>query len=510
MRFAPLVRDRPCSNLAILLYRRRMAEDTNEGMLWGPAALQARRETIRALQARLAPNRKAWVEKNRYYYESISRLFRFLIEPGKRVLSIRSDLGQFLTAVNPQRGVGVELTPELAAEAAKLNPQWDYRVADPEQFVADEKFDYIVVANIGDTVDVQRALQNLQAGCERGTRVLIYTYNHLWEPIVGLAAWLGFKPVQEEQSWLSEGDLKGLLNLAGFEWLKTYRVATFPKNIPVVSFLLNRVIGALPLFNRLSFISVLVARPRGFARAPAELSVSVVIPCKNERGNIQPAVERIPELGCHTEIIFCDDKSTDGTAEEIERMRALYPQRDIKLVAGPGICKARNVYTGFDAATCDVLMILDADLAVMPEELPYFLEVLATNRAEFVNGSRMVYPVPREAMKLANMIGNQFFSWAFTFLLGERVKDTLCGTKVIWRNDWQRIRPLIDTWGKEDRWGDYELLFGASKLNLRISDLPVHYQERVYGTTKMNKRFKNGLIMLAFCWAGFKKLKMRL
>ena len=191
-------------------------------------------------------------------------------------------------------------------------------------------------------------------------------------------------------------------------------------------------------------------------------------------------------------------------------MRALYPQRDIKLVAGPGICKARNVYTGFDAAKGDVLMILDADLAVMPEELPYFLEVLATNRAEFVNGSRMVYPVPREAMKLANMIGNQFFSWAFTFLLGERVKDTLCGTKVIWRNDWQRIRPLIDTWGKEDRWGDYELLFGASKLNLRISDLPVHYQERVYGTTKMNKRLKNGLIMLAFCWAGFKKLKMRL
>ena len=191
-------------------------------------------------------------------------------------------------------------------------------------------------------------------------------------------------------------------------------------------------------------------------------------------------------------------------------MQALYPQRDIKLVAGPGICKARNVYTGFDAAKGDVLMILDADLAVMPEELPYFLEVLATNRAEFVNGSRMVYPVPREAMKLANMIGNQFFSWAFTFLLGERVKDTLCGTKVIWRNDWQRIRPLIDTWGKEDRWGDYELLFGASKLNLRISDLPVHYQERVYGTTKMNKRLKNGLIMLAFCWAGLKKPKMRL
>ncbi len=477
---------------------------------WGPDALRMRRQVIRKLQARLAPGRESWVKRNGYYYKSIARLFQFLIEPGKRVLSVRSDLGQFLSAVKPRRGVGVELTPELAAEARSANPAWNYVVSDPEQYVPDEKFDYIMVANIGDTVDVQRAFQNLHPGCERATRLLVYTYNQLWEPLVGLMAWLGLKPPMEEQSWLSEEDLKGLLHLAGFEWLKTHRAVIFPKNIPLLSFLLNRVIGVLPLVNRLSFATVLVARPVGFGRPAGELSVSVVIPCKNERGNIQPAVERMPQLGRHTEIIFCDDKSTDGTREEIERLQGLHPGRDIRLVHGPGICKARNVYAGFAAARGDILMILDADLTVMPEELPYFLEVIAANRAEFVNGSRMVYPVPKEAMKLANVIGNRFFSLAFTFLLGERVGDTLCGTKVIWREDWQRIQPLIDTWGKEDRWGDYELLFGASKLNLRIFDLPVHYQERVHGTTKMTKRFKNGVIMLQFCWAGFKKLKMRL
>ncbi len=484
--------------------------EPNKNLHWGPGGLQARRDAIRALQAKVAPSRRSWIERNTYFYSLVHRLYRFLVEPDKRVLSVRCSLGNALSAVKPRRGVGIELTPELIAEARKANPQWEYIIADPEQFVPSGQFDYIIVGETGDTVDVQRLLLNLKPGCERQTRILIYTYNHIWEPIIKLAARLGLSAPQVEQNWLSEADLKGLLHLSGYEWLKTYRVVVCPFHIPLVSPLLNSLIAALPFINRLSLVSVLVARPLGFERKTSELSVSIVIPCKNERGNVAPAVERIPQLGRHTEIIFCDDKSTDGTVEEVERLRSMHPDRDIRIIHGPGICKARNVYAGFNAARGDVLMILDADLAVMPEELPYFLDAIAENRAEFVNGSRMIYPVPKAAMKVANMIGNHFFSLAFTFLLGGRIKDTLCGTKVLWRDDWNRTKPLVDSWGKEDRWGDYELLFGASKLNLRILDLPVHYQERVYGDTKMTKRFKNGLIMLQFCWAGCKKLKLRL
>jgi len=476
----------------------------------GPAALQARRQAIRSLQAKVAPQRKSWVDKNRYFYDGVNSLYRFLVEPGKRVLAVRCSLGQQLSAVAPKSGLGIELTPELVQEARRTNPMWDYAVADPEEFIPTSKFDYIILGDTADIVDVQRVFQNLRGGCERHTRILVYTYNHLWEPIVKLATRFGLMSPHEEQNWLSEADLKGLLRLSGYEWLKTHRILLLPKRVPLLSFLLNRLIGALPFVNRLSFISVLVARPLPFRRRPEEVSVSVIIPCKNELGNIQPAVERIPRLGRHTEIIFCDDKSTDGTAQEVERLRALHPQKDIRLIHGPGICKARNVYAGFAAATGDILMILDADLAVMPEELPYFFDAITGNSAEFANGSRMIYPIPKAAMKVANLIGNHFFSLAFTFLLGERIKDTLCGTKALWRDDWQRILPLIDTWGREDRWGDYELLFGASKINLRIVDIPVHYQERIYGDTKMNQRLKNGMIMMQFCWAGFKKLKLRL
>jgi glycosyltransferase involved in cell wall biosynthesis len=298
------------------------------------------------------------------------------------------------------------------------------------------------------------------------------------------------------------------MTLAGFEALETHRIVLFPKYVPLVSTFLNRFCARLPLLNRLCMTQVVVARLLPPPLSKNDLSVSVIIPCKDEKGNVEAAVRRMPQLGRETEIIFCDDQSSDGTADQIMRVRASYPHKDIRLEKGPGICKSKNVWTGFDAATCDILMILDADLTTMPEQLAYFLEVIASGQAEFVNGSRLVYPVPKGAMNTANMLGNKFFSVAFTYLLGQRVKDTLCGTKVLWRSDWERIRPMLGSWGTEDRWGDYELLFGAAKLSLKILDLPVHYQERIYGSTKMTKVFHHGLIMLKMCWHGFLKLKL--
>jgi glycosyltransferase involved in cell wall biosynthesis len=254
-------------------------------------------------------------------------------------------------------------------------------------------------------------------------------------------------------------------------------------------------------------VQMTVARPKPSPLDENDISVSVIVPCRNERDNVLPAVERIPEMGKHTEIIFCDDRSTDGTATEVERVMKLYPHRDIRLVEGPGICKAENVWTGFRAARGDALMILDGDLAVMPEELPYFLKALASGSAEFVNGSRLVYPMQKGAMKFTNTVGNKIFGALFSYLLDQRVKDTLCGTKVLWRKDWRRIERDLGNWGIEDRWGDYELLFGASKLALPILDLPVHYQERIHGVTKMTRVFSNGMRMLLICWGAWRRLK---
>jgi len=441
-------------------------------------------------------------------------LLRFVVEPDKTVLSVRCGTGYHLAAVSPKIGKGVDICAEMVQIARQRNPSFDFAVAFPDKdefrelFRPHEKFDYILFSNIGDTVDVLQALRNFRPLCLRKTRVLIESYNHLWEPLVRIAEWLGMKVPRTEQNWLSTADIRNLMKLAGFETLETHLIVILPRYVPVLSAFLNRFCARLPLFKRLCMTQVIVGRLMPPSVPKEELSVSVIVPCKDEKGNIEDAAQRIPQLGGRTEIIFCDDASTDGTAEEVLRVQSLYPDKDIRLEHGPGVCKSRNVWTGFDAATGDILMILDADLTTIPEELPYFMDVIASGQAEFVNGSRLVYPVPKGAMTAANMLGNKFFSAAFTYLLGQRVKDTLCGTKVLWRSDWERIKPTFGTWGIEDRWGDYELLFGAAKLNLKILDLPVHYQERIYGSTKMTKVFRNGLIMLKMCWHGFLKLKL--
>lgn len=477
--------------------------------IWGPEALCARQERLRQNRSRIARRRESWIAKNQYFYRKVKNLFAFIVEPNKAVLNIGCQTGFLLEAVSPARGLGVDISEEMLQEARKLHPEFEFINLSSLKAESAEKFDYIIYSDIGETVDVLKQLKYVKNFCQRHTRLLIYSYNHLWEPLVILAEKLGWKIPEPEKNWLSEHDIKGLLTISGFEWLKTHKIILFPKYFPLLAPLFNSFLARMPLIKSLCMVEVLVARPRFNSLDRSKLSVSVIVPCKNERGNIEQAAKRIPRMGKSTEIIFCDDKSIDGTREEVLRVKKDYPHLDIKLVEGPGICKSKNVWAGFDAASGDILMILDGDLTVMPEELPYFFEVMVNDTAEFVNGSRLIYPVAKGAMKLPNMLGNDFFSRIFSFILDERIKDTLCGTKVLWRLDWQRIKPMVGSWGAHDRWGDYDLLFGASRLNLKITDLPVHYQERIYGTTKMTKVLRHGLIMLKMCYYGYRKLHGR-
>ena len=473
---------------------------------WGPDALLQSRRRHREVQDEFASRRDRWIQSNPYYYDRVKRLLRFLIEPGRRVLEVRCQTGTLLAATEPAYGVGLEISPKLVDLARRRNPQLHFECVDPEEIALTETFDYVVFSHIFDTVDVLSSLERLRPCCHSGTRIVINTYNYLWEPLAHLASRVGMRFPYMAPSWLSPHDVRVFLELAGFEVIRTHRRVLLPKWLPCLSWLFNDVLALLPGLRRLGMLQMTVARLKPTPRPAPEYSVSVIVPCRNERDNIAAAVERIPEMGRGTEILFCDDQSTDGTGAEIEAAIRRRPDRNIRLVHGPGTGKADNVWTGFRAATGDVLMILDGDLAVMPEELPYFFRAITSGAAEFVNGSRLVYPVPRQAMKFSNMLGNKVFGALFSFLLDQPIKDTLCGTKVLWREDWKRIEGSIGTWGIHDRWGDYELLFGAAKLNLRILDLPVHYQERIHGVSKMTRVFHNGVRMLAICWHAFRRL----
>ncbi len=503
---------------------------------------EARQKAIRERFDALARDRERWQRRNRYYYDDQRRYFRFLVPEGLRVLEIGCGLGDLLASVKPARGLGLDLSPEMVARAAVRHPELEFRVADVETLELDEPFDVIILADVvGHLLDVETAFRRLRRCCTPKTRLVISYYNFLWEPVLKLGEALGLKMPQQHQNWLALEDVSNLLHLADYEVVKTERRLLLPVAIPLLSTAANQVLAFLPGFRSACLCHYLVARPvfpgarRPLTPVPpspsplpsrergrvegerersdgtvsdlaSEYSVSIVIPCRNERGTIEPAIRRLPQFGARQEIIFVDGHSTDGTQEEIRRVMQAFPDRDIKFLVQDGKGKGDAVRKGFAHATGDILMILDADLTVPPEDLPKFYEAIASGKGEFINGCRLVYPMEDQAMRFLNLLGNKFFSLAFSWLLNQRIKDTLCGTKVLWREDYRRIEQGRAYFGEFDPFGDFDLLFGAAKLNLKIVEVPIRYQDRTYGTTNI-RRFYHGWLLLRMTVFGFLRLK---
>ncbi|MEE2754618.1 MAG: glycosyltransferase [Candidatus Latescibacterota bacterium] len=458
--------------------------------------------------ARAAGTRVIRINRAKTYYGEIRRVLDFSVEKGRRVLSIRCDAGQYLEWTAASEGTGVDLADEIVEVARREQPGHDYTVAAPENYHPDKSVDYVVMVNaVNELFDTVTAFENLKAACEPSTRLVIIWCNYLWAPLFQLAERVGLKRQRPPQDWTPPQHLRHMLNLAGFEEVRFSRSLLLPIKIPILSWVLNRWVAKLPVFEKLCLVQTMVARPGSVSPKGDLPTVSVIIPCRNEKGHVEQAVVRTPEMGQWTELIFCDDQSTDGTGDEVRRVQAKYPERRIRLVEGPGINKAHNVWTGFDKAEGDVLMILDGDLAVCPEELPLFYKAIIYGRGEFINGTRLVYARRDESMRFANVFGNKMFSLVFSHILRQDITDTLCGTKVLWRRDYERLKAFRGTWGTDDRWGDYELIFGAARLGLKYLEVPVHYMERQYGVTKMTNRLYNAAIMFRMCVAAFRRLR---
>jgi len=451
-----------------------------------------------------------WRRRNAYYYAQLHRLFRLHIPPGASVLEIGCGLGDLLNDLQPARGVGIEAKPHEARLAARRFDHLEIVCADYDRFELGETFDYVIVSNaLAQMKDVQAMFERIRAVCRPDTRIIVAYFNALWEPVLKLAALLRQRANVPEANWLSVTDVLNLLGLADLEVVRTSSEILFPKYVPGLSTFLNRCLCRFWPFNKLPLVNLFVARPRMAPTRGRSLTCSVIVPTHNERGNIAGAIERTPHLGSHTEIIFVDGNSTDGTADEVERQMRSNPERDIKLLhQGDGRGKGDAVRKAFAAATGDVLMILDADLTVPPEDLPKFFNAIADGRGEFINGTRLVYPLEHQAMRFLNKCGNQVFSMLFSWLLNQRFRDTLCGTKVLLRTNYERIAAARSYFGEFDPFGDFDLIFGAAKANLKIVEIPVRYAARRYGETSIN-RFRDGWLLLAMSWVAFRKLKLR-
>ncbi|MFI5360616.1 MAG: glycosyltransferase [Elusimicrobiota bacterium] len=471
-----------------------------------PADLARRAELIGFFDSR-APERDRWKRKNHYYHEAVTKIVCGLVRPGLKVLELGCGAGDLLAAVKPSRGVGLDFSSKMIEAARARHPELEFVEGDAEDLPLTETFDVVILSDlVGSLGDVWRVFRELKKVCRADTRIILTYYNYLWEPILQLGEKIGLKMPCPLQSWLPLPDLVNMLELAGFESVKEGRNLLFPLHVPGLSTLINRFVAPLPFIDRLGLLTSLVARPQP---APREYSVSVVVPTRDEADNIAPLVERLPLFPGGTELIFVDGASKDATVARIEEAIARGREGlSIRLLHQPQPKgKSEAVHIGFREAKNDILMILDADVTVQPEDLVKFYLMLAEGRGEFVNGSRLTYPMRENAMRFLNLLGNRFFSGALSWLLGQRVRDTLCGTKVFFRRHYADIMAVRDTIGQIDPFGDFELLFGASYRNLRIVELPVRYHERTYGVTKIS-RFRHGFQLLYLCGVVMLRLKL--
>jgi len=477
-----------------------------------------------------ASKRGKWQKKSNYYYKDINKLCDFLTYPGSNVLEIgcgTGDLLEFLRENNDCKCTGIDFSSKMidiakkrfAGKGDKKHNDIKFYKADAEDFNIPGqkgKFDVIILSDlIGVLPDIQKVLEHIKKYCKSGTRIIISFYNFLWEPILNISGKLKLTSKIMQENWLSVDDVNNLLALTGYDNIKKGTRLLLPKYIPLVSSFFNTYVARLPLIRRLCLYTYIVARPVDI-EPRTEKSVSVIIAAMNEKGNIENAVLRTPKMGKSTEIIFVEGGSKDGTYEEIARVAKKYSGEEGKkrgisriiYAKQDGKGKGDAVRKGFDLASGEILMILDADLTVPPEDLPKFYEAIASNKGEFINGTRLVYPMEDEAMRTLNLIGNKGFSMIFTWILDQRFKDTLCGTKVISKKNYERLKKNRKYFGDFDPFGDFDLIFGASKLNLKIIEVPIRYGARTYGTTNI-QRFKHGWLLIQMSLFAMKKIKFK-
>ena len=473
--------------------------------------LSKRKQAIIEQADKLAENRDSWINRNGYFYKNDHSYMQFLVGDGKRILELGCGTGQLLNALNPSYGVGVDISANMVSVAQQNYPDLDFIHGDLEDknliSSLQGPFDFIILSDtIGYLEDCENAFTELHSLCTPDTRLIISYYSWRWQPILTLGEEVGLKMPSVEMNWLSTEDTMGFLQLADFEPVKREWRQLVPRSLFGLGTLINRFIGTLPLIRRLSLRNYIVARPVRDIEL-SQPSTTVLIPCRNEKGNIENAITRLPQFCEDLEILYVEGNSQDGTLDEINRVIKAYPNKDIKVLVQDGKGKGDAVRKGFKHARGDILMILDADLTVPPEDLPKFYKAIASGKGEYINGTRLVYPMDDQAMRFLNFWANRTFSVLFTWLLNQRLTDTLCGTKALTKKNYEKIVANRSYFGEFDPFGDFDLIFGATKLNLKVVEVPIRYAAREYGETQIS-RFRHGWLLLKMVIFAYKKLKI--
>ena len=444
-----------------------------------------------------------------YYYQILKNYFKYYVIPNSSILQLGEENGVILEYLEASSGVIIKKSKDIINSYKKKFPDYSFINIDinKDKLNIKNKFDYIIISDvIRDIEDIQYFFNKISNLCNKNTRIIISYSNKFWGPIFKLAELLKIKKKEVKQNWVDSESLKNIIKLSNFEIIKENKKIILPIYLPIFNYFFNNILSNLPIFRNLCLLNFVHLRYK-FKERVSHKKVSIIIPTKNERGNIENAIKRIPKFGKSQEIIFVDGNSKDNTYEEILKNIKKYKNLNIKLFKQVGSGKGDAVRCGFKNAKGDILMILDADLTVPPEELVKFYDAVIFNHGEFINGSRFVYPMEKNAMRFLNMIGNKFFTNFLSYSINQTLTDTLCGTKVLLKKDYIKIEENRKFFGNFDPFGDFDLIFGASRLNLKIIDIPIRYQERTYGTTQIS-RFYHGWLLIKMSFYALIKIKL--
>lgn len=452
---------------------------------------------------------KEWLKYyrlNYYYHKNLQNFTAQLIPASASLLEIGSNGGEFLASIANKNKTGIVQSDDYLNIAKKRFPKIDFLNIKNINKLNGKKFDYVLINHIfSEITDIQEFIKILKKYTKEDSRIIVLYFNYLWKPLLTIGENLGLKrPQNYEPNWTSKADIDNFFSLESFDKVKSGRKFLIPYNIPLVANFVNKYISPFPIINSLSFINYSIYRP---LKKEKNYSVSIIIPARNESGHLKGILKKIPKFGIKQEVIFVEGHSKDDTYEVIKKEINKY-----KGSIAPSLYKQKQkgkgdaVRLGFSKAKNEILMILDGDLTVGPEELPKFYHSISKGQADFIMGSRLIYPMEKEAMRTLNILGNKFFSVAFTFLLDQKIKDTLCGTKVLFKKDYEKIIENRKYFGNFDPFGDYDLIFGAAKINLQILEIPIRYKQRKYGKTNIS-RFTHGWLLLKMVLFAAKKLK---
>jgi hypothetical protein len=420
----------------------------------------------------------------KYFYSLLKKYISFYVQPDNTILEVYPKTTELIEKFENGK------TVTEAEGIASLD-------SDPAQY-------FLLNGCLHYSHDIETLLNSVYSKCKPETRLIITFYSSLWKPLMKLASSLRLRKKTPEKNWLTLHDVENFLRLTNFEVVHHESKILLPVYIPLVSSFFNRILAPLPFFRWFNMTNILVARP---LQKKTLKGVSVVVPARNEEGNIENIINRIPIMSDDDEIIFVEGNSTDNTWRKILEVKEKYGQtKNIVIAQQEGKGKGDAVRKGFSLATKDILMILDADISVPPEDLLRFYKAIAAGKGEFINGSRLIYPMEEKAMRFFNILGNKFFAEAFSFVLGQKLKDTLCGTKVLSHENYILIQKYRSYFGDIDPFGDFDLIFGASRLGLKIVEMPIAYKQRVYGSTNI-QRWKHGVILLKMLFHASRKIK---